>query len=126
MGCQPEHVKAKVLEALRTVYDPEIPVNIVDLGLVYNVKVDEECRVEVVMTVTAPGCPLALMLTYYAEDAIRRLVPEARDVIVKLTFNPPWDPTRITPEGREALKKFFGYDVVEAWLKRVKSQNQSS
>lgn len=91
----------EVMDALRTVYDPEIPFNIVDLGLVYDVKV-EDGVVYVKMTLTFPGCPLASLITMQAEEAIRRL-DGVKDVKVELVWDPPWTPDRISPELREEL-----------------------
>ncbi len=113
-----EEAKRKIIEALKTVYDPEIPVNVWDLGLVYDIQISDDGDIKVVMTLTAPGCPIANMIVLQAEDAIRKALPEARNVEVELTFDPPWDPRRVTPEGRELLKELFGYDVVEEWIRR--------
>ncbi|MEM1583563.1 MAG: iron-sulfur cluster assembly protein [Nitrososphaerota archaeon] len=112
-----EAIRNKVIEVLKTVYDPEIPVNVYDLGLIYDVDVDEEGRVNIQMTLTAPGCPIAGMVLASAELAIKENMPEAREVHVGLVWDPPWTPLRITPEGREALKKLLGYDLVEEWMK---------
>ncbi len=90
-----------VLNALRNVYDPEIPFNIVDLGLVYDVKV-EDGNVYVKMTMTFPGCPLASMITMQAEEAIRS-IEGVKDVKVELVWDPPWTPDRISPELRAEL-----------------------
>lgn len=107
-------VREKVIETLKSIYDPEIPINIWDLGLVYDVRVSEEGDVYVLMTLTAPGCPLANMLTMTVEDAIRS-IEGVRNVIVELTFNPPWDPRKMTLEGRELFRKLYGYDILEYW-----------
>lgn len=115
-----EMIKSKVVEALRNVYDPEIPVNVYDLGLVYRVDVADDGQVEVDMTLTAPGCPIATMILSSAEASIRENVPEIKGVKVRLVWDPPWNPLRVTPEGREALKKLFGYDVVEEWIQRYR------
>ncbi|NPA04723.1 MAG: DUF59 domain-containing protein [Crenarchaeota archaeon] len=117
-----EKLRQKVIEALRQVYDPEIPVNVVDLGLVYDVKVTPDKKAYIKMTLTAPGCPIAGLILMQAEETVKRLVPELKDVQVELVFDPPWDPTRITREGREKLKELYGYDVVEEWIRRMKSQ----
>lgn len=93
--------KEGVLEALRQVYDPEIPVDIVNLGLVYEVSVDEG-NVSVRMTTTAPGCPVGGFLAGEAEKAIRRL-EGVREVHVELVYDPPWDPEMVSEEGRMAL-----------------------
>ena len=114
-----EAIRRKVLEVLKNVYDPEIPVNIVDLGLVYGVDVDDEGNVRIRLTLTAPGCPAAGLVVMQAEEMVKQYVPEAKDVRVELVFDPPWDPRRITPEGRKLLKELFGYDVVQEWLERM-------
>ena len=116
MRCQElsNNVKEKIIEVLRNVYDPEIPIDIWDLGLVYDIRVSEEGDVYILMTLTAPGCPLANTLTAIVEDAVRS-VNGVRDVTVELTFDPPWDPRRMTPEGRELFKKLYGYDILEYW-----------
>jgi metal-sulfur cluster biosynthetic enzyme len=91
----------EVYAALRTCYDPEIPTNIVDLGLVYDVNVDDE-KVNVKMTLTAPGCGMGGMIAADAEQKILELsgVKEAK---VELVWDPPWDPSMISPEGRKIL-----------------------
>jgi len=121
-----EAIRRKVLEALKNVYDPEIPVNIVDLGLVYGVDVDDEGNVRIRLTLTAPGCPVAGIVVMQAEEIVRQYVPEAKDVRVELVFDPPWDPRRITPEGRKMLKELFGYDVVQEWLKKMGLNEEKS
>ena len=90
-----------VLEALRDVYDPEIPVNIVDLGLVYDVAVDD-CDVEIKMTLTFAGCGMG---PYIAQQAEWRLaeIDGIEDISVDLVFDPPWTPEMITEEGKKLL-----------------------
>ena len=112
-----EEIKRKIVEALRTVYDPEIPVNIYDLGLVYDMKFEGK-KVKIRLGLTAPGCPIAGQIAVMAEEAIRQNVPEIEDVEVELDLETPWDPRRVTPEGRKLLQELFGYDVVEEWIKR--------
>lgn len=91
----------KVWEALRGCYDPEIPVNIVDLGLVYDVKV-EDGDVEVKMTMTAPGCPLSAWIARQAEEAVRSL-EGVKEVHVELVWDPPWTPERMSEEAKRTL-----------------------
>ncbi|RKY70928.1 MAG: aromatic ring hydroxylase [Candidatus Latescibacterota bacterium] len=91
----------KVWEALKGCYDPEIPVNIVDLGLVYEVKV-EDGDVRVKMTMTAPGCPLSAWIARQAEDAVRSL-EGVKDVHVELVWDPPWTPDRMSEEDKRTL-----------------------
>lgn len=92
----------QVLEKLKTVYDPEVGVNLVDLGLIYNVDIDDAGLVRVEMTLTTPGCPLHETLNVAIEQALKTL-PGVNLVQVDLVWNPPWTPDRITPEGRAAL-----------------------
>jgi len=93
--------EAEVWQALKSVYDPEIPVNIVDLGLVYEVKVNGD-HVYVKMTMTAPGCPMHAFMTRDAKQKIESL-PGVKVANVELVWDPPWTPARMTPEGRKAL-----------------------
>jgi FeS assembly SUF system protein len=91
-----------VVEACRTVYDPEIPVNIYDLGLVYTVEINNENEVRVIMTLTAPGCPVAGDMPGWVADAIEPL-PGVKQVDVDLTWNPPWGMEMMSDEARLEL-----------------------
>jgi len=91
-----------VVEACRSVYDPEIPVNIFDLGLVYTIEIDEEGHVEVAMTLTAPGCPVAADMPGWVADAVSA-VPGVRTVNVELVWDPPWGMDRLSDEARLEL-----------------------
>lgn len=91
-----------VVEACRTVYDPEIPVNIYDLGLVYTVEINDENEVRVIMTLTAPGCPVAGDMPGWVADAIEPL-PGVKQVDVELTWNPPWGMEMMSDEARLEL-----------------------
>lgn len=93
--------KAEVREALKKVIDPEIGINIVDLGLVYEVKIEKDIA-HVRMTLTVPGCPLANMLTYQAEKAVRE-VEGIKDVKIELTWDPPWNPKMMSDEAKRKL-----------------------
>ncbi|MEE2689112.1 MAG: DUF59 domain-containing protein [Pseudomonadota bacterium] len=94
-----------VVEALRSVYDPEIPVNIYDLGLVYDVGVSDRGEVNVRMTVTAPACPVAGELPQWAADAIDR-VEGTGEIEVHLVWDPPWDQSMMTEDAKMALGMF--------------------
>ncbi len=99
----PDEVKARVTEALRTVYDPEIPVNIQDLGLIYGLEVHAESgRTDIEMTLTAPGCPVA---GYLVQEVARKAgeVEGVSTSCVKLTWEPPWTPDRMTEEAKLEL-----------------------
>jgi Predicted metal-sulfur cluster biosynthetic enzyme len=105
----------KVVEILRQVYDPEIPINVYDLGLIRGVWL-EDGVLKVVMTLTAVGCPVAGYVAQEVGYAIQSAVPEAQDVEVEVDFEKPWDPTQMTPQGREMFKAIYGYDIVEQYL----------
>lgn len=105
-GSEPEVGTATpegVMEALREVYDPELAINIVDLGLIYGVEVEGK-SVRVRMTLTSPGCPIGPMLQAAAQGAVTRAFPEVEDVRVDLVWRPPWDPrTMASEEARDML-----------------------
>ena len=96
----------QVITKLKECYDPEIPCNIVDLGLVYGIKLTAlaggNTRVDMTMTLTAQGCPMASRIAAQAQRKLLEL-PGIGEANVKLVFDPPWDPSRITAEGRKAL-----------------------
>jgi FeS assembly SUF system protein len=93
--------KEQVYEVLQTCYDPEIPVNIVDLGLVYDVQVNDD-KVAVKMTLTAPGCGMGAMIANDARQKILQL-DEVTDANVDLVWDPPWDPSKMSEEARLKL-----------------------
>jgi len=95
-------IEQDVIEALRTVFDPEIPVNIYELGLVYEIDVDVHGRVLVQMTLTSPGCPVAGSLIPEVEQKLLA-VAGVTDVCVELVWEPPWDPSRMTDAARLQL-----------------------
>jgi FeS assembly SUF system protein len=95
-------VEKNIVKALKNVYDPEISVNVYDLGLIYEVKVDEDGKVEVTMTLTAPNCPMADELLDDVHNGIKD-VPGVTDVIVKLTFEPEWNKDMMTEEAKLEL-----------------------
>ena len=100
-----EHLKDDLSAAIKTVYDPEIPVDIYELGLIYKVDVSDDRDVEVDMTLTAPGCPVAGQMPLWVEDAVRS-VDGVGDVRVNMVFDPPWDPSCMSDEARVALNMF--------------------
>lgn len=91
-----------IIETIRTCYDPEIPINIYDLGLIYDITITPPGMVSVVMTLTAPGCPVAGILPGEVENKVRA-VPGVVDVKLELTWQPPWDQSRMSPAGRLQL-----------------------
>ena len=91
-----------VVEACRTVFDPEIPVNIYDLGLVYTIEISPENEVEILMTLTAPGCPVAGEMPGWVADAVEPLAG-VKQVNVGMTFDPPWGMEMMSDEARLEL-----------------------
>jgi FeS assembly SUF system protein len=98
----PETLKERVTQSLRTVYDPEIPLNIHDLGLIYGVDVTPEGDVHVRMTLTAPGCPVAGALVQEVHDRCRE-IPGVRRAKTELVWDPPWTRDRLSMEARLEL-----------------------
>ena len=92
----------QVREALKDVYDPEIPVNVVDLGLIYEMDVSDGKEVFVKMTLTAPGCGMGPYIAQQAEWAVAE-IDGVEDVNVELTFDPPWSPDMLTEDGKTLL-----------------------
>jgi FeS assembly SUF system protein len=95
-------VKDRIIAALKKVYDPEIPVNVHDLGLIYDVEAADSGQVHIRMTLTAPNCPVAGSLPAEVERAVRA-VPGVTDVNLELTFDPPWSKDRMSPAAKLAL-----------------------
>lgn len=92
----------RIVESLREIYDPEIPVNIYDLGLIYHLEVQEDDRVDVLMTLTAPNCPAAGILPGQVEDAVRQ-TEGVESVNLEMTFEPPFSPQMMSEEARLEL-----------------------
>lgn len=95
----------QLIEKLKTVYDPEIPVDIYELGLIYKVDVSDDKDIAIDMTLTAPGCPVAGEMPGWVQDAVQS-IPEVRNVKVELVFDPPWDPSRMSDEAKLQLNMF--------------------
>ena len=94
-----------IIAALKTVYDPEIPADIYELGLVYRIDIDDDRLVTIDMTLTAPGCPVAGDMPGWVQDAVRE-IPGIRNVTVELVFDPPWDSSRMSDEAKLQLNMF--------------------
>ena len=92
----------EIVSALKTVYDPEIPADIYELGLIYKVDIDDERMVNIDMTLTTPNCPSAAELPQQVENAVAR-VSGVREAKVNIVWDPPWDPSRMSDEARTVL-----------------------
>lgn len=100
-----DSIKEQAINCLRNVYDPEIPVNIYDLGLIYDIAIDDDFNVRITMTLTAPDCPEAGYMVSQAKDFVQH-VDGVKDVDIELTFDPPWDYSRLT----DAVKLELGIE----------------
>ena len=101
-----EALKEAVIAALKEVYDPEIPVNIYDLGLIYDVLIDDEARVDVKMTLTTPGWPVAMTFPGTVELAVLK-VEGVNECVVELVWDPPWTQERMSEAARLELGMFY-------------------
>ena len=95
-------LEGKIVEALKRVYDPEIPVNVYDLGLIYEIEVSEEMEANITMTLTAPNCPVVDMLLMDVENGVRT-VEGIEKVNINLVFEPPWDKSMLSEEAKLEL-----------------------
>jgi len=101
-GRDPTALRERVVAVLRTIYDPELPVNIYDLGLIYALDLDAGGRVDIRMTLTAPGCPVAQSFPAQVEQSVRA-VAGVSDARVEIVWEPPWEPSRMTEAARLQL-----------------------
>lgn len=97
-----ERLTHDIIAALKSVYDPEIPADIYELGLIYRVEIDDDRNIEVDMTLTAPGCPVAGEMPMWVENAVSS-VAGVGNVVVNMVFDPPWTPERMSDEAKVAL-----------------------
>jgi len=97
-----KELQPDVVAAVKTVFDPEIPVNVYDLGLIYDINVDDQGEVEITMTLTAPACPVAGTLPKQVETAVKA-VGGVKQVSVELVWDPPWNRDRMSDEARLSL-----------------------
>jgi FeS assembly SUF system protein len=102
MDLQKFEIENKIISALRQVYDPEIPVNIYDLGLIYDLRMDDQFNVNVLMTLTTPNCPVAEDMPGIVKKEIEQIEGIGK-VTVELTFEPPWDMDKLTDEAKLEL-----------------------
>ena len=99
---QMQEVGEKAVEKICQIYDPEVPVNIYELGLIYDIQVSDEGDVEIEMTLTSPNCPVAETLPVEVEEKVK-IVEEVRDVKVNITFDPPWTKDMMSEEAKLEL-----------------------
>jgi FeS assembly SUF system protein len=97
-----DNIKDDIIKVLKTCYDPEIPVDVFELGLIYDIKISEEKNVNIIMTLTSPACPVAEILPLQVEEKIEAL-PMVKDVKVDVTFDPPWSPDKMSEVAKLEL-----------------------
>jgi FeS assembly SUF system protein len=102
---QIEALRPRIVDAIKTVYDPEIPVNIYELGLIYDLDIDPKGNVAIKMTLTAPGCPVAGTMPQMVRDAVAK-VEGLNDIDVDLVWDPPWDKSRMSEAAQLELGMF--------------------
>jgi FeS assembly SUF system protein len=100
---QKSELEEQVIQALKTVYDPEIPVNIYELGLIYGIDIDDEGHVNITMTLTAPGCPVAGTMPDMVREAVEEEVAEVKSADVELVWEPTWTPERMSMRAKLEL-----------------------
>jgi FeS assembly SUF system protein len=91
-------IQTDIVKTLKNIHDPEIPVNIYDLGLIYDIDVDENRKVTITLTLTAPNCPMADQLVEEVEEKVSK-IEGVNGAVIKLTFDPPWDKSRMSDEA---------------------------
>ncbi|RLG79100.1 MAG: FeS assembly SUF system protein [Thermoprotei archaeon] len=116
-----EELVKKVISVLETIVDPEIGIDIYNLGMIYGIEVVGN-KVKIKMTLTTPMCPLANVIPYMITEELKsKLGVEAE---IELVYDPPWTPERMTEKGRRMFKEKYGYDVVEAYRSMYRGQEQ--
>ncbi|AFH43126.1 DUF59 domain-containing protein [Fervidicoccus fontis] len=120
-------IREKIIEALKGVYDPEIPVNIYDLGLIYEIQVNDDMSVYIRMGLTTPFCPMVSSIVSVVEEEVEKKLSSLgfKKVYVDIDISKPWSAKMITKEGREQLKSIYGYDIVEEMIKREEEMMSS-
>ncbi len=116
-----EEWKKRIVDTLKKIYDPEIPISIYDLGLIYGIDISDDGVVTVTMTLTAIGCPVSTELPYHVYETLAGVLPEAKEIYVDVVYDPPWTPEKMTEEGRRMFLEIYGYDIVEQWKQRMSS-----
>jgi len=97
-----KELEVKIIEEIKTIFDPEIPVNIYELGLIYEIKIDVDNKVNILMTLTSPNCPVADSLPIEVQEKVKN-IEEVESAEVELTFDPPWDQEMLSEEAKLEL-----------------------
>jgi len=115
-----EELKKKIISVLETIADPEIGIDVYNLGMIYDIEVIDDKHVKIKMTLTTPFCPLANILPMMVAEELKRKLGIETDI--ELVFDPPWTPEKMTEKGRRIFKERFGYDIVEEYRKAYGSK----
>ncbi|RLG89487.1 MAG: FeS assembly SUF system protein [Thermoprotei archaeon] len=115
-----EELKKKIISVLETIADPEIGIDVYNLGMIYDIEVIDDKHVKIKMTLTTPFCPLANILPMMIVEELKRKLGIETDI--ELVFDPPWTPEKMTEKGRRIFKERFGYDIVEEYRKAYGSK----
>lgn len=97
-----KNIEEKVIDTLKTIYDPEIPINIYEIGLIYEINIDDNANVHILMTLTSPNCPVAESLPQEVKESVSK-VKEVNSAEVELTFDPPWSQDMLSDEAKLEL-----------------------
>ncbi|MCS7128327.1 MAG: metal-sulfur cluster assembly factor [Sulfolobales archaeon] len=118
-------IKRKVVEVLERVADPEIGIDLYNLGMIYDVEVIDENSVKIKMSLTTALCPLANIIPIIVVDELKRKL--GIDASIEIVYDPPWTPLRMTERGRRLFIERYGYDIVGDYIKRQKrTRNENS
>ncbi|MEM0325594.1 MAG: metal-sulfur cluster assembly factor [Desulfurococcaceae archaeon] len=115
-------IKKRIVEILETIVDPELGVDVYNLGLVYNIDVIDDKHVKITMTLTTPFCPLASIIPLMIIDQLKEKL--RIDADIDITYDPPWTPLRMTEKGRQIFKERFGYDIVEMYQGTLRREQE--
>ncbi len=110
----------KIISVLETIADPEIGIDVYNLGMIYGIEVIDEKHVKIKMTLTTPFCPLANILPMLVVEELKRKLGIEADV--EIVMEPPWSPEMMTEKGRRLFKERYGYDIVEEYKKAYSAQ----
>ncbi|MEM0355661.1 MAG: metal-sulfur cluster assembly factor [Desulfurococcaceae archaeon] len=108
-----EEIRSKIIEVLETIVDPEIGLDVYNLGLIYGIEFPREGVVKIKMTLTTPLCPLAYILPQMIIEEIKKRLN--LEVDLEIVYDPPWTPDKMTEKGRRIFKERFGYDIAELY-----------
>ncbi|MEM4717785.1 MAG: metal-sulfur cluster assembly factor [Desulfurococcaceae archaeon] len=121
-GSLPDDVKKRVIEILETIVDPEIGIDVYNLGLIYNVQILNDKNVKIEMTFTTSFCPISTILPLMIIEQLKEKL--GLDVDIEIIYDPPWTPARMTEKGRELFKNRFGYDIVEMYTQYTSREKE--